>query len=88
MNDPVTLDTIVTIVGAVLLFWRLHSGLESVRKELKSDIREVRLASETAHKEIVQRLGNIEIIQSAHTERVKCIDDKVTAIQRRTESAS
>ena len=65
-----TLDTIVTIGAAILLFWRLHASTDAVRKELKADILRVEKKSEDAHKEIRNRLGDIEKQQVAHTERL------------------
>ena len=70
----ITLDTIVTVGAAVLLFWRLHSSIDTVRMELKGDILRVEKKSEDAHKEIQTRLGTIEKQQAAHTERFNGID--------------
>ena len=69
----ITLDTIVTVGAAVLLFWRLHSSIDAVRMELKLDILRVEKKSEDAHKEIQTRLGNIEKQQATHTERFNAI---------------
>ena len=33
----ISLETIVTVVAAVVVFWRLHKGIEDVRKEMKAD---------------------------------------------------
>ena len=34
----ISLETIVTVVAAVVLFLRIHTGIDWLRKELKGDI--------------------------------------------------
>ena len=39
--ENISLETIVTVVAAVVLFLRIHTGIEGVRKELKGDINDL-----------------------------------------------
>ena len=63
--------TIITVLGAMLY---LDRKIEANRREHSGEIKDVRKASEDAHKEINSKLGDIQIVQAAHTERFKCIE--------------
>ena len=76
------MDTGTAVVGIGVLI-ALFAYLETIRRDLRGEIKEVRQASDTAHKEIQLRLGNVETQLAAITARVDCIDDKVDHIQRR-----
>lgn len=76
--------------GMFTLHQLLVREIKSLDTKLSGEIKEVRQASETAHKEIISRLGDIEKVQATHTERfntvdsrINCIEDKVDGIQRR-----
>ena len=77
--NTVTLVQTVAIFGALFGFWwKLDGKIEKVRD-----------ASETAHKEIITRLGEIDKGQAIHSERfntvdarMTCIEDKVDGVQR------
>ena len=55
---------------------RLLDTKLSVReiKEVRGEVKEVRQASETAHKGILAQLTDIKVQQAAHTERFNCIE--------------
>ena len=91
--------TLVPILGLFLVGFKWLDGkFDSFRLEIKFDIqsldtklsgeiKDVRLASETAHKEIQARLGNVETTLASHTEkfntigaRMDCIEDKIDNI--------
>lgn len=62
----------------------LDKKIERSDTKLSSEIRDVRQASETAHKEIIGRQGKMETTLATHTERfntvqaqIKCVEDKV-----------
>lgn len=66
---------------------KLSGEIRGVDSKLSGEIKEVRLASETAHKQILNRLGEIEKVQATHTERfntvnarINCIEDKIDAL--------
>ena len=80
------MDTGTAVVGIGVLI-ALFAYLETIRRDLRGEIKEVRQASDTAHKEIQLRLGNVETQLAAITARVDCIDDKVDHIQRRLDDA-
>ncbi len=73
------MDTGVAVVGVGVLI-SLFGYLEIIRRDLRSEIKEVRQASETAHFTIQSELSNIKTTQAAHTERLKCIEDKIDSI--------
>ena len=66
---------------------KLSGEINSLDKKLSGEIKEVRLASEAAHKEIIGRLGGIETTQATHTERfntisarIDCVEDKIDSL--------
>ena len=104
--NTVTLIQTIAIFGALFGFWwkldgkinamdsKLDGKIQSLDTKLSGEIKEVRLASENAHKEIISRLGEIEKVQATHTERfntvdtrINCVDDKVDGIQRRLDDS-
>ena len=75
--NTVTLLTGVGIFVALFGFWwKVDGKIEGVRQ-----------ASDSAHKEILAKLGNIEKTQATHSERfntvntrIDCIEDKIDGI--------
>ena len=70
------MDTGTAIIGVGVLI-SLFGYLEIIRRDLRSEVKEVRRASDTAHGKIHTELGDIKTTQAAHTERLKCIEDKI-----------
>ena len=68
------LPTLITVGAVFTMWWRLDAKIDANRREHSGEIKDVRVASEDAHKEINNRLGEIQIVQAAHTERFKCIE--------------
>ena len=63
---------------------KLTGKVDSLDTKLSGEVKEVRQASETAHNNIIGRLGVIETTQATHTERfntigarIDCIEDKI-----------
>ena len=52
----------------------LDTKLSDEIKEVRGEVKEVRQASETAHKGILAHLTDIKVQQAAHTERFNCIE--------------
>lgn len=52
----------------------LFAYLETIRCDLRGEIKEVRQVSETAHKDILMQLSDIKSQQAAHTERFNRIE--------------
>ena len=52
----------------------LDTKLSDEIKEVRGEVKEVRQASETAHKGILAQLTDIKVQQAAHTERFNCIE--------------
>ncbi|MCY4538501.1 MAG: hypothetical protein OXE52_09770 [Chloroflexi bacterium] len=92
----VTIGAAVALFAALFGFWwkldakierldaKLSGEVNSLDTKLSGEIKEVRQASEAAHKEIIGRLGGIETTQATHTERfntlgarIDCIEDKI-----------
>ena len=74
--------TVFSVLGSL---WWLDRKITGTRQELQTDIKsldtkhsaeikEVRLASENAHKDILAQLSDIRIQQATHTERFNCIE--------------
>ena len=73
------MDTGVAVVGVGVLI-SLFGHLEIIRRDLRTEIKEVRQASETAHGNIQTELGAVKTTLAAHTERLNCIEDKIAGI--------
>ena len=52
----------------------IDTKLSDEIKEVRGEVKEVRQASETAHKGILAQLTDIKVQQAAHTERFNCIE--------------
>ena len=68
--------TVVTGLGVLIA---LFGYLEIIRRDLRAEIRDVRQASETAHKEIQTRLSSVETQLAALTAKVDCVMTRLTA---------
>ncbi len=74
--------TIITVLGAIFYLDRkmeanrheILSKIEHHDTKLSGEIKDVRLASEMAHKEIRADLADVKTQQAAHNERFKCIE--------------
>lgn len=69
----------------------LDKKIERSDSKLSGEIKEVRQASETAHKEIIGRQGKMETTLATHTERfntvqaqIKCVEDKVDSLSSKS----
>ena len=101
--DPntVTIGAAVALFLALFGFWwkldtkierldsKLSGKISSLDTKRSGEIKEVRQASEDAHKEIIGRLGGIETTQAAQTERfntigarIDCIEDKIDNLNK------
>lgn len=88
---------VVTIGSAIAIFaglfgfwWKLDGKIDSLDIKLDNKIEGVRLASETAHKDIRNELSGIRETQAAHTERfntmgarIDCIEDKIDDLKQK-----
>ena len=68
------LPPLVTIGAVFAMWWRLDTKIEANRREHSGEITDVRKASEDAHKDINNKLVDIQKVQAAHSERFKCIE--------------
>ena len=66
---------------------RFDSKIERLDTKLSGEIKEVRLASEAAHKQIIGSLGEVRTTLAAHSERfntvqtrIDCLEDKIDNI--------
>ncbi len=72
-------DTGTAVVGIGVII-SLFGYLEIIRRDLRSEIKEVRQASEAAHKEINDKLNAIERTQATHSERFNTIDERFNTV--------
>ena len=90
----ISLETIVTVGAAVLLFLRIHTGIDGIRKELKGDIEGLRQElkadilrveqkSEDAHKAINEKLAGILTGQAAQSERFNTVWERFNTVDER-----
>ena len=56
---------------------KLTSHINAVDTKHSGEIKEVRLASEAAHKDILANLGSIRVEQAAQSERLKCVERRL-----------
>ena len=73
------MDTGTAVVGIGVII-SLFGYLEIIRRDLRSEIKEVRQASEAAHKEINDKLNAIERTQATHSERFNTIDERFNTV--------
>ena len=66
--------------GAFGMWWRLSGEIKSLDTKLSGEIKEVRLASEAAHKEINEKLSAIEITQAIHSERFNTVNERFNKV--------
>ena len=66
--------------GAFGMWWRLSGEIKSLDAKLSGDIKEVRLASEAAHKEINEKLNAIEVTQARHSERFNTMNERFNKV--------
>ena len=77
MESMVDTGTAVVGIGVII---SLFGYLEIIRRDLRSEIKEVRQASEAAHKEINDKLNAIERTQATHSERFNTIDERFNTV--------
>jgi len=77
-------DTGAALVGISVII-ALFAYLETIRCDLRSEIKEVRQASETARKDILVQLSDIKSQQAAHTARFNCIEKHLNMTHQREE---
>ena len=71
-----------TAVVAIGVLIALFGYLETIRRDLRGEIKDVRQASENAHKSILTDLGNAKAERASISERLKCVEDKVDDIKQ------
>ena len=78
----ISLETIVTVGAAVLLFLRIHTGIDGIRKELKGDIQGLRQELKSNIDGLRQELkADILRVEQKSEDAHKAINDKLASIQ-------
>ena len=77
------MDTGAALVGISVII-ALFAYLETIRCDLRSEIKEVRQAAETARKDILVQLSD-KSQQAAHTARFNCIEKHLNMTHQREE---
>ena len=92
-TNTIELLQTVGIFLALFGFWwrtdRKMDALDSKRSreitdldtKLSGEIKEVRLASEAAHKEINEKLNGIQVTQATHSERFNTVNEQFNAVK-------
>ena len=75
-------DTGTAVVGIGVII-SLFGYLEIIRRDLRSEIKEVRQASEAAHKEINDKLNAIDKTQATHSEKFNTINERFNTVDER-----
>ncbi len=76
------MDTGTAVVGIGVII-SLFGYLEIIRRDLRSEIKEVRQASERAHNGINEKLSAIEITLATHSERFNTIDERFNTVDEK-----
>ena len=71
-NTIALVQTVAIFLALFGFWWKLDAKIESVRE-----------ASETAHKEINNRLNAIEKTQATHSERFNTIDERFNTVDEK-----
>ncbi len=71
-NTIALVQTVAIFLALFGFWWKLDAKIESVRE-----------ASETAHKEINDKLNAIEITQATHSERFNTINERFNTVDER-----
>lgn len=74
------MDTGTAVVGIGVII-SLFGYLEIIRRDLRSEIKEVRQASERAHNGINEKLSAIVTTQASHSERFNTVDERFNTVQ-------
>ena len=73
------MDTGTVVVGIGVII-SLFGYLELIRRDLRSEINDVREASADAHKEINDKLNAIQITQATHSEKFNKVDEQFNKV--------
>ena len=91
-NLVISIEGALAIAAAILggaygMWWRLSGEMKRLSDDitnldtkLSGEIKEVRLASEAAHKEINEKLNAIEVTQARHSERFNTVNERFNKV--------
>ena len=82
-NTLVVIQAIGVFLALFGFWWRLDRKIDAVDTKLSGEIKEVRLASEAAHKEINEKLNGIQVTQATHSERFNTVNEQFNAVGER-----
>ena len=82
-NTIALVQTVAIFLALFGFWWRLSGEIKSLDARLSGEIKEVRQASEEAHKEIISRLNAVERTQATHSERFNTIGERFNTIGER-----
>ena len=89
-NTIALVQTIGIFLGLFTIWWRLSGDMKKLSDDmtnldtkLSGEIKEVRLASEAAHKEINEKLTAIQVTQASHSERFNTVNEQFNAVGER-----
>ncbi len=82
-NTLVLVQAIGIFLALFGFWWRLDRKIDAVDTKLSGEIKEVRQASEAAHKEINEKLNAIEVTQAIHSERFNTINERFNKVDER-----
>ena len=88
-NTIALVQTIGIFLGLFTIWWRLSGDMKKLSDDmtnldtkLSGEIKEVRLASEAAHKEINEKLTAIQVTQASHSERFNTVNEQFNGVSQ------
>ena len=81
-NTIALVQTVAIFLALFGFWWRMERKNDASIDKLSGEIKEVRLASEAAHKEINEKLTAIQVTQASHSERFNTVNEQFNGVSQ------